>query len=72
MPDKPITHQINERALQIVLSSPDGARWVDLNRQLESEFPDFHPKTINGCTWKLVERYSDQIHKPEKGLFKPL
>jgi len=66
----PITHQINNKALELLEASPDGIRWTDLKSQLENEFPSFHPKTINGCVWKLIEKFPEKVYKPEKGLFK--
>lgn len=68
--NKPITHQINETALKILKENPGGVRTTELNRKIQERHPDFHPKTINGCTWKLVENFPDQVHKPERGLFK--
>lgn len=65
----PITHQINNKALELLENSPNGIRWTNLKTQLEQAFPDFHPKTINGCVWKLIEKYPDKVYKPEKGLF---
>lgn len=67
---KPITQQINEKALAFLAKRPEGIRWAEMIRMLEKAFPDFHPKTINGCVWKLVEKYPDKVYKPEKGLFK--
>lgn len=49
---------------------PDGLQWKDLNRMVKEKYPDFHPKTINGCVWKLLERFPEKVHKPEKGKFK--
>lgn len=66
----PITQQINEKALALLNEHPEGIRWAEMIKKLEKAFPDFHPKTINGCVWKLTEKYSDQIYKPEKGLFR--
>lgn len=65
-----ITGQINAKALELLEKNPEGIRWTDLKNKLETIFPDFHPKTINGCVWKLLEKYPDKIYKPEKGLFK--
>ena len=53
---KPVTHVINEKALEIIGSNPDGVRWTDLLKQIQESDPTFHPKTINGCVWKLVEK----------------
>ena len=67
---KPVTHQINEAALKLLDKHPEGISWSKLNTMIEKKHPDFHPKTINGCIWKLLEKYPDQIYKPEKGLFR--
>lgn len=67
---KPITHQINDLAMDLLKKQPAGIRWTDLNRQIEKKKPNLHPKTINGCVWKLVEKFPDQVYKPEKGLFR--
>lgn len=68
----PKTHQINNKALELLDEHPMGIRWTDLNSMLEKAFPDFHPKTINGCVWKLIEKYPDKVFKLKKGLFKLL
>lgn len=66
---KPITHQINETALALLKKHPEGIRWTELKKLIEKKHPTFHPKTINGCVWKLCEKFPDQVYKPEKGLF---
>ncbi|MEL6362798.1 MAG: hypothetical protein AAFR21_17130 [Pseudomonadota bacterium] len=67
---KPATHRIRETALAILEKHPDGVRWVALNRMIEESDASLHPKTINGCVWKLCETYPDLVEKPEKGLFR--
>ena len=67
---KPITHQINETALALLKKHSAGLRTSELNRLIAKRHPGFHPKTINGCVWKLVETYPHQVEKPERGLFK--
>lgn len=67
---KTIIHQVNETALKLLEKHPGGISWSELNRLIEKRHPDFHPKTINGCVWKLVEKFPDVVHKPEKGLFR--
>ena len=39
-------------------------------RQIEASEPGLHPKTVNGCVWKLVEKFPDTVYKPSKGLFR--
>jgi Mg2+/Co2+ transporter CorB len=65
----PITHQINEKALELLEKNPDGLSWTELNRKIEESFTNLNPKTINGCVWKLIEKYPDKVHKSKKGLF---
>ena len=67
-----VTERIEATALAILEQHSDGVRWVDLLRLIEESDPGFHPKTVNGCVWKLVERYPDLVHKPSKGLFRLL
>lgn len=69
---KPITTRINEIALALLEKHPDGVRWADLNKMIEGTDKSLHPKTVNGCVWKLPERFPDQVYKPEKGLFRLL
>lgn len=66
----PVTQQINSLALEILEKHPQGVRWADLLKQIEANNPSFHPKTINGCVWKLVEKFPDRVYKPQKGLFR--
>ncbi len=65
-----ITGRINSKALALLDDAPEGIRWVDLSRLLKEHDPTFHPKTINGCVWRLVENFPDRVYKPEKGLFR--
>ncbi len=67
-----ITGRINAKALELLDATPDGIRWVDLSRLLKDHDPTFHPKTVNGCVWKLIENFPDRVYKPEKGLFRSL
>ncbi|MBT8166401.1 MAG: hypothetical protein HKO63_08235 [Acidimicrobiia bacterium] len=67
-----VTERIEATALRLLEEHPEGLRWADLNRMIEESDPTFHPKTVNGCVWRLVERYPDRVHKPSKGLFRRL
>ena len=49
-----ITERINATALAILENSPEGVHWSELNVLIKNADPKFHPKTINGCVWKLV------------------
>lgn len=63
-----VTERIEATAFKLLEDHPDGLRWADLNKKIEESDSSFHPKTVNGCVWKLVERYPDRVHKPSKGL----
>ncbi len=65
-----ITGQIYDKALELLERNPEGLSWSELLKKLKESYPDFHPKTINGSVWKLMERFPDQVYKPEKGLFR--
>lgn len=67
-----VTERIEATAFKLLEEDPEGLRWADLNRMIEESDSSFHPKTVNGCVWKLVERYPDRVHKPSKGLFRLL
>ena len=65
-----ITGRINAKALELLEQHPEGLRWSELLSKIKEYDPTFHPKTVNGCVWKLVEKYPDKVYKPTKGLFR--
>jgi hypothetical protein len=65
-----ITGQVYLAAFGILTNHPEGVRWTDLLKTIQTENPSFHPKTVNGCVWKLVEKFPDKVYKPQKGLFR--
>lgn len=65
-----ITGRINAKALELLEQNPEGIRWVDLNRMIKESDESLHPKSINGCVWKLTENFPDSVYKPSKGLFR--
>ena len=67
-----ITGRINAKAFELLEKHPEGIRWTDLLSEIKKSDSAFHPKTVNGCVWKLVENFPDKVYKPEKGLFKLL
>lgn len=70
MNSKNVTNIINAKALELLEKNPDGIHWSELISAIETFDSTLHPKTINGCIWKLVEKFPDQVYKPEKGLFR--
>ena len=67
-----ITGRINTKALELLDKNPEGLRWVDLATKIKKSDSTFHPKTVNGCVWKLAEKFPDKVYKPSKGLFRLL
>ena len=67
-----VTHLINAKVFELLEKHPEGLRWVDLRKEIQSSDPSFHPKTVNGCIWKLTENFPDKIYKPSKGVFRLL
>ena len=66
-----LTSQIHDKIFKILEKNPEGVSWAELLRKI-NEKGEFHPKTVNGYVWKLVEKYPDKVYKPEKRLFRLL
>lgn len=67
-----VTHQITAKIFELLEKHKEGLQWAELARKVKASNSSFHPKTINGVIWKLVENFPDKIYKPSKGLFKLL
>ncbi len=67
-----VTGRIYEKIFELLEKHPEGLRWSELTSKIKAADPKFHPKTVNGCIWKLVEKYPDKVYKPSKGLFRLL
>ncbi|ETA69416.1 hypothetical protein V7O61_07565 [Methanolobus sp. WCC1] len=67
-----VTERINATALELLKKHANGLRWSELVSMIMDSDPAFHPKTVNGCVWKLVEKYPDRVYKPSKGIFRLL
>jgi hypothetical protein len=67
-----VTERINATALELLGKHREGLRWTELREKIQDSDPSFHPKTVNGCVWKLVESFPDRVYKPSKGLFRLL
>jgi hypothetical protein len=65
-----VTGRIYETIFELLEQHPEGIRWSELNARVEASDPSLHPKTINGCVWRLVEKYPERVYKPAKGVFR--
>ncbi len=72
MKTETITGRINATALELLEQHPEGLRFSVLRSLIGESDRSFHPKTVNGCVWKLVERFPDKVYKPSRGLFRLL
>jgi hypothetical protein len=72
MQSSKVTERINAIALELLEKHPEGLRWSELLSKIKASDPSFHPKTVNGCIWKLVENFPDRVYKPSKGIFRLL
>jgi hypothetical protein len=67
-----ITERINETIFELLDKYPEGLRWSELLIKIKALDSSFHPRTVNGCIWKLISRYPDKVYKPSKGHFRLL
>lgn len=67
-----VTGRIHATIFKLLEKNPEGLRWSELLLKIKESDPTFHPKTVNGCVWKLIEKYPDKVYKPSKGLFRLL
>ena len=65
-----ITGRIYTIIFDVLEKHPEGVRWSELLKLIEAKDKSLHSKTVNGCIWRLVERYPDKVYKPQKGLFR--
>lgn len=64
------TGRIHIKIFELLEQNPEGLQWVDLAKQVQASDPAIHPKTLNGCIWKLKETFPSKIYKPSKGQFR--
>jgi len=72
MQSSKVTERINAKAFELLEQHPEGLRFTELRSKIEVSDHSFHPKTVNGCVWKLVQRFPNKIYRPSKGLFRLL
>ena len=70
MDELTITGQINKLIFKLLKENPKGLHWSELLKKIKENNPKFHSKTVNGCVWKLLEKFPDKVYKPSRGLFR--
>jgi len=64
-----ITDRINTIALELLEQHPEGLHWSQMLKKIRQSDPNLHPKTVNGCVWKLIEKFPNKVYKPSKAEF---
>lgn len=72
MAEHSITERINMMIFRLLEEHPEGLRWSQLLLMIKKADPSLHPKTVNGCVWKLVEKFPDKVYQPSRGVFRLL
>ncbi len=70
MDNTTITGRINAKALELLDQHPEGLHWSELLSKIKASDHNFHPKTVNGCIWKLTQKFPDKVYKPSRGLLR--
>ena len=58
------------KAIELLKDTPDGFRYSEFVRELQSCFPSTPVKTIQGAVWNLDQVLPDTVYKPSRGLFR--
>ena len=62
--------KIQNRALEILNTNPDGIRFSALVNQIKKENPEYPHGTVTGSLWNLDATMPDKVIKVSRGLFK--
>lgn len=62
--------QIIQKAIEILKNNPQGVRYSEIVRYIKGLLPDIPVGTIHGTVWDLDVKKSDEIYKPDRGLFR--
>ena len=65
-----VTGRVYAKAFELLEQHPEGIHWSELLSKIKASDSNLHPKTVNGCIWKLIEKFPDKVYKPSKGLFR--
>ncbi len=62
--------RIISKAIDILISAPNGVRYSELVREIHQEFPEIPVKSIPATIWNLEIREPGKVYKPARGLFR--
>lgn len=63
-----LMEQIRNKALELLEQHPDGLRFSELLRLIESS--GYKKNTVSGSIWNLDTLVPDKVYKPSKGLYR--
>jgi hypothetical protein len=64
------TQQIQSKAIEILLSNPQGVRYSKLVNEIKASLPDVPINTIHGAVWNLGVTRPKEVYKAARGLFR--
>lgn len=65
-----IAEKITSLAIEQLKKHPDGVRYADLVRLIETADASLKKNTIHGTVWDLATRLPEKVYKPSRGLFR--
>ena len=66
------TVEIRKIALELLADKPDGLRYQELRRAIQTVNPTFNFNTISGAMWDLEASFPKEVYKPDRGIFRLL
>lgn len=63
-----IGEQLRKKAVEILVNYPQGIRYKDLLKEVQSAFPETKRDTIDGSLWNLNETSKYIVQKPQRGM----
>lgn len=64
------TTKIIQKSIEILESNPEGVRFSNLVGKIEAALPEVNPGSIPATLMTLVERESNKVYKPARGLYR--
>ena len=53
-----VTGRVYAKAFELLEQHPEGIHWSELLSKIKASDSNLHPKTVNGCIWKLIEKFA--------------
>jgi len=69
-PTESIRNRIVSLATRLLSENPDGIRYAELVRGIDTLDSSLKVNSIQGYIWDLDQKFPEQFYKPPKGLFR--